>query len=64
MPMSLLLWTSTSDKPQVKRRFSRSYPQAVTVVVGPQEIPVLPVPAGVQTPRRNTQRRASMLGRV
>jgi hypothetical protein len=47
MPMSLLLWTKTSEKGLVKRRFFESYPQAVSVVELPHEAPAPRVAARV-----------------
>ena len=49
--MSLLLWTNTSEKPQIKRRFSLTYPQAVPVVIGKEKAPQPLLQSGVQTVR-------------
>ena len=39
--MILVLWTSTSGKAQVSRRFSLTYPQAITVINGAQIDPIV-----------------------
>lgn len=58
------LWTKTSEKALVKRRFSRTYPQAIPVIVGIQQCPQPLVPPGVDALRMRALWGGSMDGRL
>ena len=62
--MILSLWTNTSDLPQVRRRFSLTYPQAIAVRNSAQIDPIVTPPRGSAVETMGSNCGGSVLRRI